>query len=197
MNTTALRLSGLALIAGALLTAAAVALLAAGGHGLANRPVDTTLLFGALLLGLGWQGMYARQADAAGWTGLLGHILLQLGTVLLILAGAKPLFNPTITDLDFVITFFSLGVALLLGFVLTTIATLRARVFPRWAGMCLALASLSFGYMFFLDHFSPAWVLATGGALFGVAMVGALLGIGGSLVGSIQQSSADGAATVR
>jgi hypothetical protein len=196
MNTTALRLSGLALMAGALVTAGAIALLAAGGRGLANRPVDTMLLVGAILLGLGWQGMYARQADAAGWTGLLGHILLQVGTVLLILAGAKPLFNPTITDLDFVTTFFSLGVALFLGFVLTTIATLRARVYPRWAGMLLVLASLAFGYMFFLDHFFPAWVLAGGGALFGVAMVGAFVGIGGSLVGSAQESRAVSAPVV-
>jgi hypothetical protein len=54
---------------------------------LSSLPVDTALFAGALLLMLGLPGMYARQADAAGWPGLAGHILLAVGAVLLIVAG--------------------------------------------------------------------------------------------------------------
>jgi hypothetical protein len=146
------------------------------------------LLVGALLLGLGWQGMYARQAGAAGWTCLLGHILLQVGNAFLIVVGALALFDPTISSLGVSAAFVYLGSALVLGFVLTTIATLRAGIFPRWAGMFLVLASLGLGYAFFLDHYFPSRVLRAGVTLFGVAMVGAFVGIGGSLIGSPQES---------
>ncbi len=99
--------------------------------------VSSLLLVASLLFLLALPAMYAHQSEAAGWLGLVGHVLLEVGMVLVLVYAAEPLFIPTITEVGESAAAFSLGIALLLGFVLTAVATLRARVYSRWSAILL------------------------------------------------------------
>ncbi|HEX9038978.1 MAG TPA: hypothetical protein VF808_18495 [Ktedonobacterales bacterium] len=181
MLKTAMRWSGLALVAGVALISAAVALVSVPNLGLSSLPVDTALFAGALLLMLGLPGMYARQADAAGWLGLAGHILLTVGAVLLIVAGALRLVNPAIKGLGESATAFLLATALLLGLGLTAIATLRAAIYPRWTGILLLGASAGFLFSFYMSEYLPPPASPVGAMVFGAFLAAALIWIGISL----------------
>jgi hypothetical protein len=181
MVNVAMRWSGLALLTGVLLLGAAVAIVSLRRQGLASPALDTMLLVGSILLMLGWTGMYARQAEAAGWLGLVGHILLQAGSVLIIVATAQPLFTPSITGLGESATAFFLGVALLLGLVLTAVATLRAGVYPRWSGVLLLAAGAGFLFSCFVAEDLPPIAGPLDGAIFGLFIAGAFGWIGVSL----------------
>jgi cytochrome bd-type quinol oxidase subunit 2 len=93
----ALRLGGIALIAGAGLLGAAIVLVSFTP--VVNQPfphpVSLLILLAAILLLLSLPAMRARQAQAAGWVGLIGHVLLQTGVLLLVLVAALPLLYPT------------------------------------------------------------------------------------------------------
>jgi hypothetical protein len=116
------------------------------------------------LLGIG--GIYARQANRAGWLGLAGFLLLTIswwlqtafvfaeGFILPPLAAYAPHFvdgllrniaagQPTDVNLGALPTIYSLGVGLMymLGGLVFGVATLRAGVLPRWAGGLLAVAA--------------------------------------------------------
>ncbi len=105
---------------------------------------------------LGVTGIYARQAEAAGWLGLTGYLLLSLwlalalpfnfleGYVLPLLASEAPalaenllgMFARSTGAMSFgpLTTFWDLSDAMfLLGSLVFGIATLRARVLSRWA----------------------------------------------------------------
>ena len=100
--------------------------------------------------------MYARQADAAGWLGLIGHALLQTGILVLVVLTSPPLLYSSF-DLPFEesLTGFLLAIALSLGLLLTAIATLRAGVFPRWAGILLLAGTGGFFFGFFIAELLP------------------------------------------
>lgn len=181
MVKIAVRWSGLALLAGVLLLGTSIAIVSVSHEGLSSPVVDTMLLVGAILLMLGWPGMYARQAEAAGWMGLVGHILLEVGNVLIIVAAAQPLFTPTITGLGESAAAFFLGVALLVGLILTATATLRAGVYPRWSGILLLAAGVGFLFSFFVAEDLPPIAGPVSGAVFGLLIVAALGWIGVSL----------------
>ncbi len=181
MVKIAMRWSGLALLAGVLLLGSAIAIVSLTRQGLASPVVDTMLLVGSILMMLGWPGMYARQAGATGWLGLVGHILLEVGNVLIIVAAAQPLFTPTITGLGESAAAFFLGVALLLGLVLTAVATLRAAVYPRWSGILLLAAGAGFLFDFFVAEDLPPLAGPLSGAIFGLLIAAALGWIGASL----------------
>ncbi len=106
-------------------------------------------LLSALLFSLGLVGLYASQAEAAGPLGLLGFLVAFIGTALV--AGAfwaQEFFVPAAVEVapDFLdneqpgwlnfgfIMSFSLFA---LGWLLFGAATLRARVYPRWAAVLL------------------------------------------------------------
>lgn len=181
MVKIAVRWSGLALLAGVLLLGTSIAIVSLSHEGLSSPVVDTMLLVGAILLMLGWPGMYARQAEAAGWMGLVGHILLEVGNVLIIVAAAQPLFTPTIRGLGESAVAFFLGVALLVGLILTATATLRAGVYPRWSGILLLAAGVGFLFSFFVAEDLPPIAGPVSGAVFGLLIVAALGWIGVSL----------------
>jgi hypothetical protein len=177
MVNRALRWSGLALVAAALVLGALSVLGSLGLPGQFFSPLVSLLaLVGALLLMLALPGMYARQAEAAGGLGLVGHVLLAVGNVLLIGFAAGPLFNPSTTGLNAKISVaaFVLGLALLLGLVLTAMATLRARVYPRWAGILLLAAGvgslLGFFVAWALPPLAAALIYVTGGATLTLAL---------------------------
>ena len=119
------------------------------------------------LLGLiGMTGIYARQAEESGWLGLIGYVLFTIFFVITtafqfveafispVLATAAPQFvegllgvasgHPTGFDLGLLPTVYALNgfAGYMLGGVLLGIATLRARVLPRWAGILLAVAAV-------------------------------------------------------
>ncbi len=108
------------------------------------------LLGGALLL-LGLVGLYTSQAEEAGILGLAGFLIAFLGTVLLVGALWFELFiTPALTveapelaeaelGLAGFILVFLLGA---LGWILFGVATLRARVYPRWAAVLLIVGGL-------------------------------------------------------
>ena len=116
---------------------------------------------------LGITGIYAVQAERAGWLGLAGYLLFALfwaftmafqfieAFVTPVLATEAPKFvegflaiakgSGSEADLGALATLNALtGFAgYVLGGLLFGIATLRARILPRWAGGLLAIAALS------------------------------------------------------
>jgi hypothetical protein len=118
-----------------------------------------------LLFLLGITGLYARQANKAGWLGLAGFLLLSLSWalqtafvfveafVLPLLATTAPQFvdivlatiargQPSPIDLGALPGLYAVvSVAYMLGGLVFGIATLRAGVLPRWAAGLLAVAA--------------------------------------------------------
>jgi hypothetical protein len=136
---------------------------------------SVTTSFWAVIIGLkfamclfflvGFAGIYARQAEKAGWLGLAGFALLTVSFflqtgyvftelfVLPVVASSLPGFvdsalgvangQPGIMDIGaFVPTYGVLGVCYLLGGLLFGIATVRAAVLPRWPAIMLAFAAV-------------------------------------------------------
>jgi hypothetical protein len=116
----------------------------------------------------GLVGLYVNQSHPAGILGLVGFLLAFLGTVLLAGAVWFQLFitpalaaeAPELLEVElglpgFILTS-SLGVV---GWVLFGVATLRAGVYPRWAGVLLIVGgALTF------------WPLPLAGIIFSVAV---------------------------
>lgn len=119
------------------------------------------------LLGLlGMTGIYARQAEAAGWLGLIGYLLFTIFFTITtafqfveaflspVLASEAPQFvegllgiasgRPTGYDMGLLPAVYALNgfAGYMLGGVLLGLATLRARVLPRGAGVLLAAAAV-------------------------------------------------------
>jgi hypothetical protein len=113
----------------------------------------------------GMAGLYARQAEQSGWLGLAGFLLFTVWMTLVCgfsfveafilprLASESPAFvagflgmfsgAPSQVDLGILPTIWNIsGPMYILGPLLFGIATLRARILPRWAGGLLALGAL-------------------------------------------------------
>lgn len=114
---------------------------------------------------VGFTGLYLRQVEAAGWLGLAGFVLLTLSWflqagfvfaelfVLPVLAEAAPGFidsflgtvSGTAGEMDIgaaVPVYGIVGLCYLVGGVLFGIATVRAKVLPRWPAILLAAAAI-------------------------------------------------------
>jgi len=172
-STTSYRLSGVALLIGGILTAVGYSLppyLSDHDPSALTSPwvliSSLITLFGALLVLLGLPGIYTRQAGRAGILGLLGFLSICYITLLsgviqsfisvtivpelaanpatrLLAATPPPAFGP----------FFLVALlAQTLGILLLAIATLRARVFPRWIAWML-IATLVVGVLNFLPFY--------------------------------------------
>jgi hypothetical protein len=110
----------------------------------------------------GIAGLYARQVEQSGWLGLAGFLLFTVWMTLVcgfsfveafilpLLATESPAFiagwmgifsgAPSAVDLGILPTIWTIsGPMYILGPMLFGIATFRARVLPRWAGLLLAL----------------------------------------------------------
>jgi hypothetical protein len=116
---------------------------------------------------LGLAGLYARQAHAAGWLGLVGYLLFSLFYVLTLpfvfaeafilplLATEAPTFvqgflgifngHPVETSLGILPLLYTLAgfAGYVLGGLLFGIATFRAGILPRWAAALLAGGAVS------------------------------------------------------
>lgn len=114
---------------------------------------------------LGMAGLYARQAEKTGWLGLAGYLLLSLWLALILgftfvevfilpviaatapafVAGWLGMFTGTASTVDlgalpFVWTL--TGPIYILGGLLFGVATFRAAILPRWAGILLAVGTV-------------------------------------------------------
>ena len=119
----------------------------------------TSVLFllAAVLLPLGLVGLYAYQSEAMGALGLVAFLVAFVGSILM--AGAiwsQAFVAPTLSETapEFLdedpggrlgVGFFLSFGLVSVGWLLFGIATLRARVFPRWAAILLVIgAALAF-----------------------------------------------------
>jgi hypothetical protein len=114
--------------------------------------------------------LYAVQAESGGILGALGMILSVIGTtlasgvVLVEIAGASGVEVDAVTGagLSGVLSLLG-GLAFLIGLILFGIATMRAGVFPRWAGALLIAGDVVFGAASFSG--SAALIVEVVGAL--------------------------------
>jgi hypothetical protein len=184
MSEIASHWSGILLILGAALLGIAIVIISLRPvMGVTLSPgAGILMLLSAILLLLSLPVMYARQANAAGWLGLTGYGLLQTGILVLVLAASTPLLYPAPqTPPGESWTFFLLGIALTLGLLLTGIATIRADVYPRGAGILLLAAMAGFFFVFFVAEFLPPITGQVGSAIFGILLALALAWIGVAL----------------
>lgn len=184
MAEIAYRWSGILLTVGAALLGAAIVVLSLKPviDQVFSPGISLLFLLSSIFLLLSLPAMYARQADAAGWLGLAGHALLQTGILLLVVLAATPLLYPSLkTASGENLVVFLLGIALTLGLLLTGIATIRAGIFPRWAGILLLAAMVGFFFDFFVAEFLPPLAGQIGSAIFGILLALALAWMGISL----------------
>lgn len=158
MKTIVIQWSGLLLIVGAVLLVAAL-FIALFTPEITQQlpPLANALMFHAsILLLLSLPAMYARQADAAGWLGLIGHALLQSGVLLFVVVSAPPLLYSSFDrPFEDSLTAGLLGIALISGLLLTTIATSRAGVYPRGASILLLIGTAGMFFSFFIAGWLP------------------------------------------
>lgn len=175
-STTSYRLSGIALLLGSALSIVYYCSQAfLGGNDVHTLTSTLALisqdigLIGSVFLLLGLPGMYVRQAGRAGILGLLGFLFVWYVT--LFQGVMTPFANVTVipgllthqVTLSYAITppstwapFFIVSmVGQVLGVLLLAIATLRARVFPRWIGWLL-VATLVVGVVSLAPFFPQA-----------------------------------------
>ena len=192
MPEIAFRWSGILLIVGAVLLGIATVILSLKPvvNQVFSPGVSLLLLISSTLLLLSLPAMYARQADASGWLGLTGHALLQTGVLLLVVVAAPALLYPSLNHAPGENwTAFLLGIALALGLLLTGIATLRAGIYPRGAGILLLVAMAGFVFTFFVAEFLPPLAGQLGSAFFGVLLAVSFAWIGAALwVGKLGQA---------
>jgi hypothetical protein len=184
MSDIAYRWSGILMVVGAALLGSAI--IAVSVKPVIDQPlspgVSRLLLLAAIALLLSLPAMYARQANAAGWLGLAGQILLQAGVLLLVVLSAPVLLYPALrlTPGENLVVFL-LGIALTLGLLLTGIATIRAGIFPSGAGILLLAAMAGFFFDFFIAEFLPPAAGQLGSAIFGVLLALSFAWIGAAL----------------
>lgn len=181
MTDTAIRVSGLLLIGGAALLGAAIVMLSLNPviNQVFPPPIASLSLMAAVLLLVALPGMYAKQAESAGWLGLVGYALLQAGIVLIVVVAATPLLYPLIREGagNHPVTLL-LGLALTIGLLLTGIATIRAGVYPRWSGILMLAATGGFFFVFFIAEFLAPIAGQVSSASFGVLLALALAWMG-------------------
>jgi hypothetical protein len=118
---------------------------------------EVILFIGILLISMGFPGCYLRQAGRAGGLGFAGFVLLWLGLLLggvsfsvvrltifpyLAQSAPKLLAEGSMPVAAFLLLIIGPVLLLTVGGILLGIATMRARVFPRWAGILLLLSGI-------------------------------------------------------
>lgn len=140
---------------------------------------------------LGITGLYARQAEKAGWLGLAGYLLLTVFyTVQMCFAFAEPLILPLLTTVAptfvqsvlglssgaggpmnlgaFATVYSLLPLVYLLGLLTFGIATFRTAILPRWAGGLMAISGpLAAAMVQLLPH----WLERFAAVPMGIAMI--------------------------
>ena len=142
-------------------------------------PLWALFLIGLILIALGLVGLYARQSERAGSLGLIAFLVTFTGVALALGFAWTFLFTvPTLAEgapalLDnedvsgplavaFPLTFILFGG----GWLLFGLATVLARVFPRWAGILLMIGAV----LDFSSDFLPI-TFPIGTVVFGAALI--------------------------
>lgn len=108
-----------------------------------GRTVYIVILVSMLL---GFVGLHAAQEKSYGWLGTIGFLAAYVGsTFALVGLGVTWLFTSNVLGQEPAVTLgiSGMGIGLLfvgIGFLLLGIATVRARVLPRWCGVSLIVA---------------------------------------------------------
>ena len=113
---------------------------------------SSAVLTALVILVFALVAIYATQAERSGLLGILGMILSVIGTtlasgvILVEIAGASGVEVQAVTGagLSGVLSLLG-GLAFLIGLILFGVATMRAGVFPRWAGILLIVGDVVFG----------------------------------------------------
>ncbi len=201
MTDTALRWSGLLLTIGATaqgVSSAAIELSSSAGNQSQPQLFYLLLVISSMLLLLSFPGMYARQSKAAGWLGLAGFTLLQIGILLPIVAVSPhlrfPAYNPPGGEnaIDGL-----LAIALTLGLVLTGLASLLAGVFPRWSGFLIFVSAFGFFFAFFVAETLPKAIGQAGDAFFSILQALGFAWIGVIMLKSGHVPAAEGVSNGR
>ncbi len=149
---------------------------------------------GSLLLLIGLPAISARQASHAGWLGLVGFVLTFIGgflftsfsvTALLILpwlAQVAPKLAAGNGPPAIFVYFLVASLLFAVGGILLGIATMRAGVLPRWAGLLIIISAVLGLVSFPLNGIISSIVGTVSFALFGLglAWIGYALVSGGT-----------------
>ncbi|GAC1613777.1 MAG: hypothetical protein NVS4B7_05460 [Ktedonobacteraceae bacterium] len=120
--------------------------------------VSLTWLIGSLLFLIGFPGMYLRQSERAGVLGFVGFILvffavllgeaafslLQIIVLPYLAQHAPQLAGPNSGPPALFVLFIVPPLMITIGSILLGIATMRARMFPRLAGILLLVSGIIF-----------------------------------------------------
>lgn len=184
MSDTASRVSAVLLMVGAALLAISIVMISSKPViGQAFSPTASLLLFlASLALLVSLPAMYAKQSAVAGSVGLIGYVLLQAGMVLIVGLAAAPLLYPSLNLApgESPVAFL-LGIALVIGLLLTGIAVIQAGVFPRTSGILILAAFAGFFFSFFVAEFLPPLAGQISSAFFALILGVAFAWIGVSL----------------
>ena len=145
------------IITAVLFASAAVALIVVPDGGLANPIAPTLYYLGLILTVPAYMTIYSAQSNSAGKLGFAGFVMSVVGSIMysgpifVLLAGTSGV--ATWHDL----WGFAMGNALplgasifLIGSTMLGVASLRARVFPRNAGLLLAIGSFLWLIVFYI-----------------------------------------------
>jgi hypothetical protein len=187
-STTLSRLSGISLLLGGLLAAlSTLPVFFIGDDSTSTLAATAALLrvLGGMFIVVGLPAMYSRQAKRTGLLGLVGFLatlfyILILGVagdtinafVVPFIASAAPSLLKGSLPSGLGNFFFVGGLLGLVGGILLGIATLRAAVLPRWAGLPLIAGAV----LSFVGNFLPPVISTIGVVLFLVGL--AWLGFG-------------------
>jgi hypothetical protein len=123
---------------------------------------SSLVLAAHVLLVFALLALYAAQADRAGILGSLGMVLSVIGTtlasgvVLVEIAGASGAEVEAVARVGVSGALSSLGgLAFLIGLILFGMATMRAGVFHKWAGLLLIIGDVVFGAGSFAGPLAP------------------------------------------
>lgn len=189
-----IRWSGLALVVGGVGIALFLITLYPLGNFLAPEAFTTSQSvlahtfhwIGATFALLGLVGWHVKQRSQAGITGLIGFILAFIGTTLTLVGGVSAgyIFPVLATEAPHAfdpqgplfasanaIPFFIGFATFMLGYVLLGIATIRARILPRWGAVLVMLGAILFNLPPQPIGPFPTFVTLLGAILFGAGAV--------------------------
>ncbi len=147
--STEIRLGGLAaILAAGIWMLTEIMEIVRGGF----SPVQLSLtLIAFVILPFGVLGFHAAQASKGGWMSLVGAVCLAGAFILWSGITMLEVVLKAKTEMAIIgggdiqkIIFWMAGVLTAVGFIVFGIAALRVDVFPRWAGIVLILAAVSF-----------------------------------------------------
>lgn len=175
-----IRLGGLATIVAGVLFVAPPLIYRYFPQAMPGFTMETFLLVALLLVPVGMVGFHSLQSQSYGRVGRTGFWMALASPLTVALGAASYLFSGNVFGTSLLWLAMPIGPLLLLaGFVLYGVATLQARVLPRWCGVAFIVAlpialvlsiPLSFASLFIV--FGLIW-LALGFALWSQRIISA------------------------